>query len=70
MTKIVIDPITRLEGHLKIEVTVEGGQVVDARATGTLFRGMETILRGRPPADLSRRPSLYPTGSGNVGVRL
>lgn len=50
-----IDPVTRLEGHLKIEVTVEtvGGvqQVVDAKATGTLFRGFETILEGRDPRD-------------------
>lgn len=51
----VIDPVTRLEGHLKIEVTVDvaGGiqQVVDARATGTLFRGFETILTNRDPRD-------------------
>jgi hydrogenase large subunit len=55
-TKVTsIDPVTRLEGHLKIEVTVdqvEGQQkVVDARATGTLFRGLETILVNRPPDD-------------------
>lgn len=51
----VIDPVTRLEGHLKIEVTVDkvkGVQrVVDARATGTLFRGFETILVNRHPWD-------------------
>lgn len=51
----VIDPVTRLEGHLKIEVTVDiaGGvqQVVDARATGTLFRGFESILTNRNPRD-------------------
>jgi hydrogenase large subunit len=51
----IIDPVTRLEGHLKIEVTVDtvGGkqQVVDARATGTLFRGFEQILVGRDPQD-------------------
>lgn len=54
-TKIVVDPVTRIEGHLKIEVTVDsvGGeqQVVDARATGTLFRGLEKILVGRDPRD-------------------
>ena len=54
-TKMVIDPVTRIEGHLKIEVTADlvNGlqQVVDARATGTLFRGFETILRGRDPFD-------------------
>jgi hydrogenase large subunit len=47
----VIDPVTRLEGHLKIEVTVDGGKVTDARATGTLFRGFEQILVGRHPWD-------------------
>lgn len=50
-----IDPVTRLEGHLKIEVsidTVRGvQQVVDARATGTLFRGFESILVSRHPWD-------------------
>lgn len=47
----VIDPVTRLEGHLKITVTVDGGEVIDAKATGTLFRGFEKILIGRHPAD-------------------
>lgn len=51
----IIDPVTRLEGHLKIEVTVDKvngkQQVVDARATGTLFRGFEQILVGRDPQD-------------------
>ena len=47
----IIDPVTRLEGHLKIEVTVNGGKVIDARATGTLFRGFEQILVGRHPWD-------------------
>jgi hydrogenase large subunit len=47
----VVDPVTRLEGHLKIEVTVEGGVVTAAKATGTLFRGFENILLNRDPAD-------------------
>jgi hypothetical protein len=51
----IIDPVTRLEGHLKIEVSVDRvkgiQQVVDARATGTLFRGFETILVNRHPWD-------------------
>ncbi len=51
MTKIVIDPVTRIEGHLKVECTVEGGVVRDARTTGNLFRGFEIILRGRDPRD-------------------
>jgi len=49
--KIVIDPITRIEGHLKIETVVEDGVVKDARSTGNLFRGIELILRDRDPRD-------------------
>jgi len=48
---IVIDPITRIEGHLKIEAVVENGVVKDARSSGTMFRGLELILRGRDPRD-------------------
>ena len=51
MRKIVLDPVTRLEGHLKVEVDVDGGKVVEARAVGTMFRGFETILKGRDPRD-------------------
>ncbi len=51
MGRIVIDPVTRIEGHLKIEAVVEGGVVKDARCTGNLFRGIELILRGRDPRD-------------------
>ncbi|HWQ61173.1 MAG TPA: nickel-dependent hydrogenase large subunit [Negativicutes bacterium] len=51
MGKIVIDPVTRLEGHLKVEVTVEGGRVTAAEAAGTMYRGFETILAGRDPRD-------------------
>ena len=54
-TTITIDPVTRIEGHLKLEVTADyvagRQQVVDARAAGTLFRGFETILTGRDPFD-------------------
>jgi len=51
MGKIVIDPVTRIEGHLKIECVVENVVVKDARATGNLFRRFELILRGRDPRD-------------------
>lgn len=51
MAKIVVDPITRIEGHLRIKATVEGGKVVDAWASSTAFRGMEVILKGRDPRD-------------------
>jgi Ni,Fe-hydrogenase I large subunit len=51
MTKIAIDPITRIEGHLRIEVEVADGQVTNAWSSSTMFRGIETILRGRDPRD-------------------
>jgi Ni,Fe-hydrogenase I large subunit len=51
MAKIVIDPITRIEGHLRIEAKVENGRVVDAWSSSTMFRGIELILKGRDPRD-------------------
>jgi len=55
MSKITIDPVTRIEGHLKIEVTVDRvhgkQQVVDAWSSGTMFRGFEIMLRRRDPLD-------------------
>ncbi len=54
MGRIVIDPITRIEGHLKVEVMVGNGKVEEARSSGTLFRGFEIILRGRDPRDANR----------------
>ena len=49
--RIVIDPITRIEGHLRIELEAEGGRVKNAWACATQFRGIETILQGRDPRD-------------------
>jgi hydrogenase large subunit len=51
MSKIIIDPVTRIEGHLKIEATVEGGEVKETKCSGTLLRGFEKILQGRDPYD-------------------
>lgn len=51
MVKIAIDPITRIEGHLRIEAQVDGGKVTDAWSSSTMFRGIEIILRGRDPRD-------------------
>ena len=51
MAKIAIDPITRIEGHLRIEAQVEGGVVTDAWSSSTMFRGMELVLQGRDPRD-------------------
>lgn len=49
--KVVIDPITRIEGHLRIEVEVENGKVKNAWSSSQLFRGLELILKGRDPRD-------------------
>jgi len=54
MRTVTIDPITRIEGHLKIEALIDGGVVKEARSTGTLFRGIELILQGRDPRDAAR----------------
>ncbi len=51
MVRAVIDPLTRIEGHLRVECEVEGGVVKDAWVSGALYRGMETVLQGRKPAD-------------------
>jgi [NiFe] hydrogenase large subunit/hydrogenase large subunit len=51
MAKIAIDPITRIEGHLRIEAQVDGGKVTDAWSSSTMFRGMELVLQGRDPRD-------------------
>jgi Ni,Fe-hydrogenase I large subunit len=51
MTRTVIDPITRVGGHLHIEVEIANGVVRDAWSSGTMFRGMELILGGRDPRD-------------------
>jgi len=49
--RIVVDPITRIEGHLRIEVEVKDGKIVDAYSSGTMVRGFEIILKGRDPRD-------------------
>ena len=54
MAKILIDPITRIEGHLSIEIDVQNGKVVDAKSKGDMFRGFETILKGRNPVDANQ----------------
>ena len=48
---ITIDPITRIEGHLRITVEVAGGKVVNAWSSAQMFRGIELILQGRDPRD-------------------
>ena len=50
-TRIVVDPITRIEGHLRIEAEIKDGKIVDAYSSGTMVRGFELILKGRDPRD-------------------
>ena len=52
MAHVVVDPITRIEGHLRVEVEVnEQGKVTDAISSGTAWRGLELIMKGRDPRD-------------------
>src|SRR3954452_881502 len=51
MARIVVDPVTRIEGHLRIEAVVENGFITDAYSAGTMVRGLEKILIGRDPRD-------------------
>lgn len=51
MARVVVDPITRIEGHLRIEAVVENGRITEAYSAGTMVRGFEKILKGRDPRD-------------------
>jgi Ni,Fe-hydrogenase I large subunit len=51
VTHIVVDPVTRIEGHLRVEAEVDGGFVKEAWSSSTMFRGIELILKGRDPRD-------------------
>ena len=51
MSRIVVDPITRIEGHLRIEAQMEDGRIAQAFSSGTSVRGLEIILKGRDPND-------------------
>jgi Ni,Fe-hydrogenase I large subunit len=51
MARMVVDPITRIEGHLRVEAQVDGGKISDAWSSGTMFRGIELIVRGRDPRE-------------------
>ncbi|MCL2026475.1 MAG: nickel-dependent hydrogenase large subunit [Leptospirales bacterium] len=54
MAKVFIDPLTRIEGHLSLELDVQNGRVVDAKSIGDMYRGLETILIGRNPVDANQ----------------
>lgn len=49
--RIVVDPITRIEGHLRVEADIENGKIKDAFSSGTMVRLLEEILKGRDPRD-------------------
>ncbi len=49
--RIVVDPITRIEGHLRIDAEVDGGKIIKAWSSGQMWRGIEVILQGRDPRD-------------------
>jgi len=49
--RVVVDPITRIEGHLRIEAQMDGDRIAQAYSSGTMVRGIEIILRGRDPRD-------------------
>jgi [NiFe] hydrogenase large subunit/hydrogenase large subunit len=51
MARVVVDPITRIEGHLRIEVMEENGRIAEAWSSSTQFRGIEIIMEGRDPRD-------------------
>lgn len=50
--RIVVDPITRIEGHLRIEAEIKDGKIVDAYSSSTMVRGLENIVKGRDPRDV------------------
>ncbi len=49
--RVVVDPITRIEGHLRIEAKMDGSKIAEAYSSGTMVRGIEIILKGRDPRD-------------------
>ena len=50
-TRITIDPVTRIEGHLRVDCEVTNGRVSNAWASGQMWRGLELILKGRDPRE-------------------
>jgi [NiFe] hydrogenase large subunit len=49
--RVVVDPVIRIEGHLRVEAIVEDGKIIDVKSSSQLFRGLEIILKGRDPRD-------------------
>ncbi|MDZ7614175.1 MAG: nickel-dependent hydrogenase large subunit [Flavobacteriaceae bacterium] len=51
-SRIVVDPVTRIEGHLRIEAEIKDGVIVDAYSSSTMVRGIENVVKGRDPRDV------------------
>lgn len=70
---VSLAPLTRIEGHLDIELVVEAGHIVEAFSAGTMFRGFEKILRGRDPRDAThytqRICGVCPTSHGMAAAK-
>ena len=73
MVEVTIDPLTRIEGHLKIRANVDGGKVTDAWSSGMMYRGLENILIGRDPRDASiitqRACGVCPVAHATASIR-
>ena len=54
MGRITIDPVTRIEGHLRVQATIDGGEVKEVSCSGVMFRGFELMLKGRDPRDAQK----------------
>ncbi|CAM3205932.1 nickel-dependent hydrogenase large subunit [Sporolactobacillus spathodeae] len=50
--RVVVDPVTRIEGHLRIEADVQNGKITDAFSSGTAIRGIELVVKNRDPRDV------------------
>lgn len=68
----IVDPVSRIEGHMKITIEIDQGQIIDAKVSGTLFRGFENILQGREPDDAplltQRICGVCPTSHGQAAA--
>ena len=71
--RITIDPVTRIEGHLRIDCEIEDGKVTKAWASGTMWRGMEEIVKGKDARDawmiMQRICGVCTTVHGIISVR-
>ncbi|MDI6888086.1 MAG: nickel-dependent hydrogenase large subunit [Methanocellales archaeon] len=72
MATVVVDPLTRIEGHLRLTAEVSDGVITNAHSSGTMYRGFEQILKGRDPRDASRITQricgVCPTGHAMTSV--